>query len=209
MAIRMFQGLQAAPDKRSQTLDSNPSREMIWRQEVQRRTVWACYIMDRLVSCGKNRPTMLGTKDMTLNLPSSEDDFDFGTLSPSPINYTQLVDPTSADFVSKFTIGHYFTTNIRSLDIWYKACTWVANGGRRQASVIGTYPWEPTSTWHQLKIELDHWRNGLHVRLKYPQTPLSIYLHRRQAEHFAFINLIYYLTYVLPCPIVFSFILTD
>lgn len=200
MAIRMFQGLQAASalpsSSQGQASENTQRRELVWKHEIQRRTIWACFIMDRMVSCGQNRPTMLHASDMTIYLPTSEDDFDLGVPSSNPITYSELIDRSIVSSEFKLTIADYYTIVIRGLDIWSNTCKWVTDGGRRQVSVTGVCPWEPHSTWHQIKVRLDQWRDILHVRLKYPQTPLSIYLHRRQGEHFAFVNLVYYLRYV-------------
>lgn len=197
MAIRMMQGLQAATDTASTStesvLESGPSRDAVCKREIQRRTVWACFTMDRTICCGRDRPTILRTSEMTLYLPAGEDDFDLGIPPSEPITYGQVMTQDPASCARLFTIADYYTVVIRSLDIWSHACRWVANGGRRQASALETCPWETGSEWHRIATTLEQWRSLWHFRLKYPQTPTSIYLHRRQGERFAFVNLIYYL----------------
>jgi len=47
-------------------------------QEIRRRTFWSCFIMDRYLSSGKYRPSMLNVKDLRIQLPSSERAFLFG-----------------------------------------------------------------------------------------------------------------------------------
>lgn len=200
MATRMFQGLQAGSDtplsSEEHASQSTQSRETLWKREIQRRTIWACFIMDRTVGCGRDRPVSLDTNAVTIYLPATEDDFDLGTPSFEPFTYNQLINRSLGPLDRRFTIGDYYTVTIRSLDVFAHACKWVADGGRRQVSVLGTCPWQPESAWHQIKTELSQLRELLHDRLKYPQTPLYIYVHRRQGERFAFVNLIYYLRYV-------------
>ncbi|KAJ5812679.1 hypothetical protein N7474_008980 [Penicillium riverlandense] len=199
MAIRMFQGLQAASDtaltSQGHASKTTQLRKMVWKREIQRRTIWACFIMDRTMSCGKDRPSSLDITAMKIHLPASEDDFDLGITPSESITYNQLIDLNSTDINGRLTIADYYTITIRSLDIWSHTCKWMADGGRRQVSALGACPWESGSTWYQIQTELDQWRDMLHVRLKYPETPLCIYVHRRQGERFAFVNLIYYLTY--------------
>lgn len=200
MAIRMFQGLQAESDTplscKELSSQTGEARDAIWRGEIQRRTHWACFAMDRTMSCGKDRPISLDTNAMTVCLPPSEDEFDLGTSASEPLTYSRLVSLSLERPIKEFTIGDYYTVTIRSLDIFSKACKWVADGGRRLESALGKCPWEPDSDWHQINKELIQWRGILHDRLKYPQTPLFMYIHRRQGERFAFVNLIHYLRYV-------------
>jgi hypothetical protein len=47
-------------------------------QEIRRRTFWSCFIMDRYLSSGKYRPSMLNVQDLRIQLPSSERAFLFG-----------------------------------------------------------------------------------------------------------------------------------
>ncbi|KAF2189604.1 hypothetical protein K469DRAFT_43824 [Zopfia rhizophila CBS 207.26] len=47
-------------------------------QEIRRRTFWSCFIMDRYVSSGKYRPSLLNVQDLRIQLPSSDKAFIFG-----------------------------------------------------------------------------------------------------------------------------------
>lgn len=48
------------------------------KQEVRRRTLWACFILDRYFSNGKYRPQGINAKDLRIQLPASEHAFLFG-----------------------------------------------------------------------------------------------------------------------------------
>lgn len=54
------------------------SSEAFVGEEIRRRTVWSCFIMDRYLSSGKFRPTMLAVDDIRVQLPSSDNAFAFG-----------------------------------------------------------------------------------------------------------------------------------
>ena len=54
------------------------SSEVFVEEEIRRRTVWSCFIMDRYLSSGKYRPTMLAVDDIRVQLPSSDNAFAFG-----------------------------------------------------------------------------------------------------------------------------------
>ncbi|KAF2204838.1 hypothetical protein GQ43DRAFT_108989 [Delitschia confertaspora ATCC 74209] len=65
------------PDRLSRNTILNKSDEFI-EQEIRRRTFWSCFIMDRYLSGGKYRPTMLRVEELRIQLPSSERAFMFG-----------------------------------------------------------------------------------------------------------------------------------
>ena len=104
LAIRMAQamGLQFEDDQEYQPLalssatriealhleigESAPSNEPLdptshdafVEEEMRRRTFWSCFIMDRCLSSGKFRPSMLMLDDVRLQLPCSQNAFLFG-----------------------------------------------------------------------------------------------------------------------------------
>ncbi|ETS77220.1 hypothetical protein PFICI_11094 [Pestalotiopsis fici W106-1] len=51
--------------------------------ETRRRTFWSVYLLDRLVSCGRNRPPTLLDSDCTIKLPCKDEDFSGGRPSTS------------------------------------------------------------------------------------------------------------------------------
>ncbi|KAF2808477.1 uncharacterized protein BDZ99DRAFT_56634 [Mytilinidion resinicola] len=54
-------------------------------QEIRRRTFWSCFIMDRYLSSGKYRPSMLNVQELRIQLPSSERAFLFGEKVRTPM----------------------------------------------------------------------------------------------------------------------------
>ena len=62
---------------REYPLDPSSSEAFI-NEEIRRRTFWSCFVMDRYLSSGKYRPTMLTTEDIRIQLPSSDNAFAFG-----------------------------------------------------------------------------------------------------------------------------------
>ena len=59
--------------------DDNAKSDMLIDREIERRTFWSCFILDRYVSCGSARPQMLyiaSTKKV--QLPCSESAFQYG-----------------------------------------------------------------------------------------------------------------------------------
>lgn len=65
------------PDRLGRNPMLSKGEEFI-EQEIRRRTFWSCFIMDRYLSSGKYRPSMLSAQDLRIQLPSSERAFLFG-----------------------------------------------------------------------------------------------------------------------------------
>ncbi|KAH0438375.1 C6 transcription factor [Colletotrichum camelliae] len=45
-------------------------------REIRRRTMFSCFIFDRLISCGKERPSFIRSDDLHVRLPCAKEDFD-------------------------------------------------------------------------------------------------------------------------------------
>jgi hypothetical protein len=199
-AIRMFQALEDM-SQLQHTLPTDQvsrfeARETIWRRETTRRTYWVCFIMDRMLACSGSRPSILTSPSSTIPLPSSEDDWELGVACESPVIYIPIMDGSAVPPTGRplLTIHNHFEIVIRSLDLWSHTCRWVAQGGRRKPSMRSTCPWEPSSPWHQLVVSVEGLRGMLHPRMRFPETPVTLYIPRRQGERFALNNLIYYCT---------------
>ncbi|KAH7095682.1 hypothetical protein FB567DRAFT_35997 [Paraphoma chrysanthemicola] len=78
LATRMVQNLDYGHDESSKGTDVGDSNDELARseafinREIQRRTLWSCFIMDRLMSCGKKRPRGIHLEDLEgIQLPCS------------------------------------------------------------------------------------------------------------------------------------------
>jgi hypothetical protein len=173
------------------------SPEQVGARESEVRTKWVCFVLDKLLSSGKERPSMVSIENMNVCLPSGTDAYAFG-LGASQVTYSDLVEDSSMrrahgtpDFSSQIII--------RGIDIWSVIHCWVANGGRTQPGMTDALesPWLATSTWSQLKRRLEDWREEQDDKLKFPQTLVTSYTYLGHgAEAFAFVNLIYYMGFV-------------
>ncbi|KAF7561193.1 hypothetical protein G7046_g2954 [Stylonectria norvegica] len=190
IASRMAQGLLSV---------GLPGSEKRSLSEVEKRTVWACFVMDKLLSCGKRRQAMFNLENMELSLPLNDAEFAFGPGSAIvPLSYHDAV--TSAQQVPYGT-GDFFLVTIRGLHIWSKVHTWKAEGGRKQPRMTEPEhcPWRDTSDWAVMKKELMAWRESQDPKLRYPETKAAVHVHLRQAEKFGYINLIYYVSLMFLC----------
>lgn len=158
--------------------------------EIHGRTLWACYVMDRLVFCGRTQPFTLSIYSMNTRWPIAEDEFAFGQ-SPSTSHQTDEqqgpLDHMEGD------MAHYYGILVRGFDIWARILKWVVGGGRRLPGMClpENHPWVKGSPWRLLYDELKAWRERQEERLRYPQTSVEGHATLGQAEPFAYINLIY------------------
>jgi hypothetical protein len=162
--------------------------------EIEVRTIWGGFVLDKLLSCGRQRPTMVQLEEVDVRLPQGEQDFVFGNSSTDMTDFTHLV-KSPALRKQYATLDFHFQLIIRGLDIWSQIHSWVVEGGRKLPGMTDKVhcPWKQGSRWAQLKHELEEWRGEQAFRLKYPETKVSTHAHFGQAEVFTYINLIYHL----------------
>ncbi|KAH8164635.1 hypothetical protein CIB48_g3598 [Xylaria polymorpha] len=165
IAARMAQVYRAtkteSSERDSKAISNNPILS-----EVEIRTMWTYFTIDKLLSCGKQRPAMMNPEDIEVRMPQSEEDFVFGSEPHGSLTFQDLIRDAS-----------------------------LVDGGRKQPRMTEpeNCPWKPNSQWAVLKEQLLRWREDQDPRLKYPETKVANHVHFRQGEVFAYINLLYYL----------------
>ncbi|KAM0553983.1 hypothetical protein ACHAPJ_007058 [Fusarium lateritium] len=185
MATRMAQGLL------STGFASCGKKETL--SELEKRTLWTCFKMDRLLSCGKRRQAMFPDEEMHFSLPTNDTQFLFGQQS------TQST--TLDDNLRSYGPDDHLVLLIQGLRIWSRIHTWIAEGGRRQPGMTEPEqcPFNETSYWHRMKQDLFKWRDSQDALMKYPGTKVSVHAQRGQAERFGYINLVYYISLLFLC----------
>ncbi|CAI6088612.1 unnamed protein product [Clonostachys chloroleuca] len=162
-------------------------------KEIHNRTLWACFIMDRLVHCGKTQPFALSAYSMDTHWPTSEDDFAFGESS----GHAALTNEERGPLENmEGDMNHYYGILVRGFDIWARILSWVVSGGRRLPgmSLPENHPWVAGSRWKLLYDELMAWRDRQEKRLRYPEASVEGNSALGTAERFAYLNLIYYVS---------------
>lgn len=186
IAGRMAHGVIAIPST------ARPGKPL---SELEKRTLWTCFSVDKLLSCGRQRRAMFKLEEMNIPPPLSDDDFVFCSgrtvAPPNGVSQPQL----GAAGQELWGIGDAFHIILRGLDVWSKIHTWTVEGGRKVPGMTepANYPWRKDSVWGRMKCELLRWRQSQDPRLKYPETRVSVHVHLRRGELFGYINLIYYI----------------
>ncbi|KAL6922368.1 hypothetical protein FSST1_006394 [Fusarium sambucinum] len=183
IATRMAQGLL------STGFASCGKRETL--SELEKRTLWTCFKMDRLLSCGKRRQAMFPDEEMHFSLPVNDTQFLFGQASQN----------ASLDMSLRiYGPDDHLVLLIQGLRIWSRVHTWIAEGGRRRPGMTEPEqcPFNETSYWHNMRKDLFEWRDSQDALMKYPGTKVSVHAQRGQAERFGYINLVYYVREYVP-----------
>ncbi|KAJ2989960.1 hypothetical protein NUW58_g3195 [Xylaria curta] len=193
IAARMAQVYRATKTETSEP-DSKAVPNTPVLSEVEIRTMWTYFAIDKLLSCGKQRPAMIDPEYIEVRMPQNEEDFVFGSEPRVALSYEDLMRDAS---LGKQTSGpgFHFCILVRGLDIWHRMHSWIVDGGRKQPRMIEpeNCPWKPSSQWAKLQEQMVRWREDQDPRLKYPETKVATHVHFRQGEVFAYINLLYYL----------------
>ncbi|KAI5868591.1 fungal-specific transcription factor domain-containing protein [Durotheca rogersii] len=111
-------------------------------REIRRRTMFSCFILDRMLACGKERISIIQREDLQIQLPCSEDKFDLAM----EVRTGFLTDPVrhgqDDSVLSRF---------IQLVDIWGEVSRFSSRGGRLNEV---SFPWDERTTFFQLNKKL-------------------------------------------------------
>ncbi|KAK2037238.1 fungal-specific transcription factor [Colletotrichum somersetense] len=131
-----------SPSNRPEQLPSD-----MWKdKEIKRRTMFSCLILDRLLSCGSDRVSMIRYEDLQIKLPCTEHAFDLGRFV-----YTGLqrqVELEMGRSVDKSILGQF----VQLIDLWGDIKEYISKGGRHTETLP---PWNMESTFYRLNNMLE------------------------------------------------------
>ncbi|RYP48914.1 hypothetical protein DL768_005276 [Monosporascus sp. mg162] len=111
-------------------------------KEVKRRTMFSCFILDRMLSCGKERVVSIQRNDLQIQLPCSEDKFDLAMEAQTGFLRDRGRGGTDDSVLRRF---------ILLVDIWGEVSRYSSEGGRLNEEHP---PWDGLSTFYRLDREL-------------------------------------------------------
>ncbi|KAK5989132.1 putative transcriptional regulatory protein [Cladobotryum mycophilum] len=158
-------------------------------REIRRRTMWACFLMDRFNSSGTDRPIFIKEETIKIPLPVSEKYFQLDM--PAHTEYldgkvpereipeeAQLKEPKESMGVSAYTI--------RSISIWGRIITYINQGGRDTDS----HPmWSPESEYGKLVRQTEGLLRSLPEAIQYSRKNLEIHRTENTASHLLFLHM--------------------
>jgi hypothetical protein len=127
------------------------SEQLILEKEAKRRTMFSCFVLDRMLACGKERLSVISTPQLSIQLPCSEDKFDLAMdASTGFLDQLEHGSPVPDDSVlSRF---------IRLVDLWGDISRYSVDGGRL---VESHPPWDEQAAFYKLRERLWTFEDGL------------------------------------------------
>jgi hypothetical protein len=183
MAIRLAQAIGLPYEE-----DEENHRDTATEREVRRRTWWSCFIIDRMLSAGKYRPTMISVKQMKVKPPCFDDQFLF--LRDETTNFWD--EPTRADEI--VNDDRVFGSYIRLVEIFGKFSEWSYAGGRKTETLP---PWDSSTQFFKLRQELERFYHNLPSNLTFNKPNLSAHIENRNATTYASMHTLYSLCLII------------
>lgn len=174
--------------------DEENSSSSLYAEEI-RRTMWACLLVETMLGGGKYSPLSIQLGRYDIPLPSSDDSFAFGIFEQHDSISLELLDfDKSNPLPIQMPTKHgepSFSLIIQGFNIWSVVSNRVSSRGQKDIPA-----WETDPFWGRGLEALEHWRAAQGSRMVYSpgNNNLQAYITRNQAERFAFLNLIYYIT---------------
>lgn len=163
LAIRMAQALGLGfgdtidPKSRAKTQRSSigsssrsslPQPELMISKEIKRRTMFSCLILDRLLSCGKERVSTIRSEDLQIQLPCNEWAFDLSKDVKTGFLKRSQDDQGPRDVEDDSVLSRF----VQLVDLWGEISNFSFAGGR----LIEEHPpWDPRNRFYQLRQKLD------------------------------------------------------
>ncbi|KAI0442374.1 fungal-specific transcription factor domain-containing protein [Xylaria telfairii] len=186
-AIRMaqflglgFEDAKEPGDAKFRAVDLQPKSagcqsQLALQKEIRRRIMFSCFILDRMLACGKHRVSIIRGEELDIQLPCSEDKFDLA-MEGQTGRLTQLERSGSDDSVlSRF---------IQLVNLWGEISKYSSRGGRVQDK---RPPWHPESEFYSLAKSLEKFDDFLLNTFTFSRS--NYYKHENHQASSAFVLL--------------------
>lgn len=199
LAFSMGLAFEDDPDNDPSSVASNRQagspREDAIEKEVRRRTLWSCFIMDRMLAAGKFRPTMISSEKLRVQLPCSDDQFLFVHDVRTGFLTTDWLDNASSQ--QQQSSGHddgVLSRYIRLVEIFGRLSEYSYAGGRRTEKLP---PWDESTHFFKLRQELGEFHDALPPSLTFTKANLSAHIEKRNATTYASLHTLYSLCLIM------------
>lgn len=187
-AIRMAFALQLHKD-----LEYDPARRghrtplSFVDREIRRRTMWACFLMDRFNSSGSDRPMFVKEESIRIQLPVKESYFQLDMPAQTETLDGNLLSPgtPSQKAQAKEHMG-VAAHSIRAIAVWGRIVAYFDQGGKEADS----YPiWDDRSGYMNLLQQAENLQQLLPEPLRYSADNLSLHVTERTASQYLLLHL--------------------
>jgi hypothetical protein len=156
-------------------------------REIRRRTMWACFLMDRFNSSGTDRPTFIREETLKIPLPIKEKNFQYDIPGPTETLSGQVLEPVtegqSTDAKENMGVAAWM---IKAITLWGRIIGYLNQGGKE----LDPHPmWSPDSEYSKLIKQTEDILTELPESLVY--TPENLHLHEtdNMANQFLFLHI--------------------
>lgn len=168
-AIRMAQALRLGSEFNQ--------RHSPRQKEIRRRTFWACFVMDRLISYTCNHSFSVDMLSVRIKLPCPENTFAFEEVDTGPYLNQVLL---HTDKLSRVSIAPFY---IAMLHLWGNMASLHVSGGRRRTTHT---PTDPTGEFYKNTTAIENFVSSLPPTLQW--SARNYQLHKITGQAQAFVN---------------------
>ena len=158
-------------------------------REIRRRTMWACFMMDRFNSSGTERPTCASEEHIKTHLPNKEFNFhneipgptetlDGGKPNPPPPETGPATDPRENMGVASYIV--------RIIVLWGRVIRYLNLGGKERDK---HELWHPNSHFGELRKQAEDFQLSLPLDLQYNADNLAMHASERLANQFLLLHI--------------------
>ena len=191
MAQRMAYALRLHQDLDYDPYSTNKEKLSPLDREIRRRTMWACFMMDRFNSSGTERPMLISEQSLRLQLPIKEQYFQMEIFGPTEDLHGKVpqmvADETGqlSNAQDNMGVGAY---QVRLVSLWGHLISYLNLGGKEQDS----HPlWSPESRLGEIREQVKKFKETLPKHLEYTSENLQNHVSDRLGNQFIFMHLTY------------------
>ena len=192
MALRMAYALQLHQELDHDPLGQNNDKQTELNptdREIRRRTMWACFLMDRFNSSGTERPPFASEDTIKIQLPIKESYFQMEIPGP-----TESLDGKVPNLVAADTGEMSDPRNnmgvcaylVRTIALWGRVVKYLNLGGKQQDC---HKCWDPLSGFTALSKEAENFRAALPSDLQYNPDNLKSHAAEKLANQFILLHI--------------------
>ncbi|KAM0271664.1 hypothetical protein ACHAQH_008999 [Verticillium albo-atrum] len=189
-AIRMAFALQLHRDLDYDPLGQKGASQLSFiDREIRRRTMWACFLMDRFNSSGTDRPMFIKEETVKIPLPIKEKYFQLDMPGPTEtLDGNASRTPTPEDNYmpdAKDNIG-VAAYMVRSIALWGKIISYLNQEGKE----MDQHPiWSGDSVFAKLTKDAEDLLENLPDLLKYTRDNIQLHETENMANQFLFLHI--------------------
>jgi len=160
-------------------------------REIRRRTMWACFMMDRFNSSGTERPIFVSEQFIQSQLPIKEHYFQFeipGVTETLENTVPEYTDPDTGQAINPKDNMGVAAYQIRLVSIWGQLIRYLNLGGKER----DPHPmWSEDSGFFKLRNTIKQWKSSLPSSLAWTMENLQTHASDKIANQFIFLHIIH------------------